>query len=282
VPRFQSRLNWCARLALAAIGLAATGANADQLPLWEAGAGIGIFNLAQYRGSNQYKTWVLPVPYVLYRGDILKVDERRMRGSFFRSDRVEVDLSLYGSPPVKDNNARQGMPDLDATVEIGPALNGKLYRSDDHKTGLELRLPVRGVIATDLSHFEYVGLVFQPNLSLDLHDPAGFKDWNLGLFASLVYTDRSYNRFFYQVDPVFATAGRPAYSPGGGYAGTQYIAALSRRYQRFWVGGFAKWDSMGGAAFAGSPLVTAQNNFSYGIAVAWVFDESKTKVEADR
>jgi MipA family protein len=267
---------------LALAGLAATSANADQLPLWEAGAGVGVLNLAQYRGSNQYKTWVLPIPYVYYRGDILRVDERRMRGSFFRSDRVEVDLSIYGSPPVKDNEARRGMPDLDATLEIGPALNISLHRSDDHKEKLELRLPARAVVATDLSHFKYVGWVFQPNLSLDVRDPAGLKDWNLGLFASLVYADRSYNRFFYQVDPTFATAERPAYSPGGGYAGTQHIAALSRRYQNFWIGGFAKWDSVRSAAFANSPLVTAQSNFSYGIAIAWVFDESRTKVEADR
>jgi MipA family protein len=268
--------------ALACAGLTAADAGADTLPLWEAGAGIGVLDFAQYRGSNQYKIWVLPLPYLVYRGDFLKMDDRRMRGSFFRSDRVEVDLSVYGSPPVKDNDARRGMPDLDATLEIGPALNVGLYRSDDRKEKLELRLPVRAVIATDLSHADYVGLVVQPNLSFDVRDPAGFKDWNLGLFGSLVYTDRSYNRFFYQVAPEFATAARSAYSPGGGYAGTQTIVALSTRYQRLWVGGFAKWDSVRGAAFANSPLVTAQNNFSYGIAVAWVFDESRTKVEADR
>lgn len=270
------------RPVLIALGLTAGLGHAEQLPQWEAGAGLGVTTLAHYRGANQYRTWVLPVPYIVYRGDTVKLDERRLHGRFFDTDRVELDFSLGGSPPVRNNEARAGMPDLDATLEIGPSLDLFLYRSPDRKRTLELRLPVRKVIASDFSHITHVGWIFQPNLNLDIKDTPGERGWNLGLQAGLLYTDRGYNRYFYAVDPAFATPGRPAFDAAGGYAGTTAIVALSKRYPAFWVGGFAKWDSVSGAVFSDSPLVKATQNFTAGFAMAWILNESTAKVETAR
>ena len=256
-------------------------AHADQVPLWEAGAGLSVIRLADYRGANEYRTWVLPVPYLIYRGDFLKADERRIRGQFFQSGRVEMDLSFFGAPPARNNEARQGMPDLDATLEVGPAVNVALFRSEDGMETLELRLPVRTAIALDLPHAKNVGWILQPNLNLDVHD-VFCRGWDFGVLGGPLYTDRSYNQYFYGVDPAFATAERPAFNPSGGYAGTQFIASLSRRYGRLWIGGFAKLDSVRGAVFADSPLVKSQQNFSGGFAVSWVFGQSRATVEADR
>ena len=263
------------------ICLAAHFACAEQLPLWEAGAGIGATSLPHYRGSDQSRTWVLPVPYFTYRGEFLKVDDRRFRGLFFDSDKVEVELSLSGSPPAKDNDARSGMPDLDPTLEIGPSLNVALLRSKNGMEKLELRLPVRIAIASDFPHLRYIGWVFQPNLSLDFKNALGNRGWNLGLQSSLIYTDRRYNQYFYAVDPIFATPDRPAFNPGGGYGGPALLAAVSKRFPSFWVGAFAKWDSVGGAVFADSPLVKTRTNLSGGLAVSWIFSASTTKVEAE-
>ena len=253
---------------------------ADQLPLWEAGAGIGATTLPHYRGSNQSQTWVLPVPYLAYRGEFLKADDRRYRGLFFNSDKVELEFSLSGSPPVKDNDARRGMPDLDPTLEIGPSLNIALYRSSNGMERLEMRLPVRTVFSSDFSHVRQAGWVFQPNLSLDFKNALGNRGWNLGLQGSLIYADRRYNRYFYAVDPMFIDTDRPAYDPGGGFGGINLIAAVSKRFPDFWVGAFAKWDSIAGAVFADSPLVKARSNYSGGFAIAWILGASSTKVEA--
>jgi hypothetical protein len=174
------------------------------------------------------------------------------------------------------------MPDLDPTLEIGPSLNFFLFRSEDKKRRLELRLPVRAVIASDFSHVRSAGWVFQPNLNLDVRDPLGYQGWNLGLLGGPLFSDRRYNRYFYAVDPAFATADRPAYTAGGGYAGTQFIAALSKRHRDFWAGGFVKWDTLNNAAFADSPLVKTRQYFAAGFAVAWILGESKTTVEATR
>jgi outer membrane scaffolding protein for murein synthesis (MipA/OmpV family) len=260
--------------------LGASLVHAEQLPLWEAGVGIAATTLPHYRGSDQSKTWVLPVPYLVYRGEEIKVDDRRFRGLFFDSDRVELEFSLSGSPPVKDDNARRGMPDLDPTLEIGPSLNIALYRSDNRMERLEVRLPVRTVFSSDFSHVRHAGWIFQPNLSLDFKNVLGNRGWNLGLQSSLIYTDRRYNQYFYAVDPIFATADRPAYNPSGGFGGMNLLAAVSKRFPGFWVGGFAKWDSVAGAVFADSPLVKTRSNLSGGFAIAWIFSGSTTKVEA--
>ena len=241
--------------------------------------GIGATTLPHYRGSDQSRTWVLPVPYLVYRGESLKVDDdRRLRGLF--GEGVELEFSLNGSPPAKDNDARRGMPDLDATLEIGPSLNIALFRSENGMEKLELRLPVRTVIATDLSHFRHIGWIFQPNLSLDFKNVLGNRGWKLGLQGSLIYTDRRYNQYFYAVDPIFATAVRPAFNPSGGFGGTNLLAAVSKRFPGFWVGGFAKWDSVTGAVFADSPLVKTRSNLSGGFAIAWILGASSAKVEA--
>jgi outer membrane scaffolding protein for murein synthesis (MipA/OmpV family) len=266
------------------LGLATANARSEQLPLWELGVGAAALSFPDYRGSNERQFWLLPFPYIVYRGEFLQADDRRMRGLFFKTDRLEVDVSINGSVPVDSakNNARRGMPDLDATLEIGPALNLKLMESSDRKTRMELRLPVRVVLASDFSYVRQVGWVFQPNLSVDIRDPLGNPGWNLGLLAGPIVSDQRYHRYFYAVEPAFATATRPAYSPGGGYAGTQLIAALSKRYREFWVGGFVKWDTLNGAAFADSPLVKDKQGVAAGFSIAWILGESKTRVETER
>jgi MipA family protein len=259
-------------------------AQAELLPLWEAGAGPAVVNLPDYRGADQGRTWVLPFPYLVYRGEFLKAEERRVRGLFFKTDRVEFDVSVNAQPPVDSNknDARRGMPDLDAIIELGPSLNFSLLRTAGRKTEVELRLPVRAAFATDFSHVDFAGWVSDPNLSVDVRDPLGQVGWKFGVLGGVVYSDRRYNQYYYAVDPAFSTPGRPAYNPGGGYAGTQLIVALSKRFPGYWVGGFARWDTLNHAVFVESPLVKTRHYFAAGVAVAWIFGESDTKVEAPR
>ena len=264
--------------------ICAAPARAEPLPLWEAGAGAAVVSLPDYRGADQGRAWVLPFPYIVYRGEVLKADERRVRGLFFERERFELDISANLQPPADsgDNRARQGMPDLDALVEIGPSLNLALHRSPDRRTQVELRLPVRAAFATDFSYVDFAGWTFTPNLNVDFRDTLGHPGLKSGILVGPVFSDRRYNRFYYSVDPPFATPERPAYNPAGGYAGTQMIATLSKRFPRFWVGGFARWDTLNGAVFEDSPLVKSRHYFAAGIAVAWMIGESKTLVEATR
>jgi outer membrane scaffolding protein for murein synthesis (MipA/OmpV family) len=270
-----------AAVASALVGAMPRSARAAEWPLWEAGAAIAVLDFPDYRGSDQRHTLVLPFPYLVYRGDFFKADRESLRGQFYKDNRLDLHLSVNGSIPVdsSDNSARRGMPDLDPTLEIGPNLTLMLRRSDT--THLNLRLPVRAVIATDLSHAHDVGWVFQPQINVDFCDRFPGPGWNLGFAAGPLFGTKRYHNYYYGVAPEFATAERPAYEAGGGYAGLQGIAALSKRFPSVWVGGFVRLDTLAGATFETSPLVRQNESLAAGIAIAWILGKSRTMVEAE-
>lgn len=251
-------------------------AHAEPLPLWEAGIGAGAISFPDYRGSAKRREYLVPVPVFVYRGEFLQADRERIRGLLFKSDTAEVDISLNGSVPIKsgDNTARQGMPDLDPTLEIGPSLNLKLH--DTASSRLALRLPLRAVIASDFRSMHGAGALANPNFNLDIRAAQG---WRIGLVAGALFADRKYHDYFYGVAPAFAREGRPAYRAPGGYSGAQFVAALSRRFEPVWVAGFLKYDALRGAAFAESPLVEKRTSFAAGIVVTWAFAKSSTLVD---
>ena len=263
--------------------LASAPAAARDEPLWEAGLGVAGLTFPDYRGSDQSRGYALPAPYFVYRGDYLRADRQGLRGKLFNNDRMDVDLSVGASLPVSSskNRAREGMPDLAPSVELGPSFNYTLWREADRRIVVDLRVPLRGAISVERSP-EYIGTQVFPHVNVDVHDPFGYTDWNLGMLAGAVFTDRRYNKYFYSVDPAYATPTRPAYETGGGYAGTQAIVALSKRFPKFWVGGFARYDSLKGARFEDSPLVTSKGYFAAGIAISWILGQSGERVPTDR
>ncbi|MHB1291126.1 MAG: MipA/OmpV family protein, partial [Sulfuricella sp.] len=82
-------IRWSAILLLA-LGLIPLCSHAGDVPLWEAGAGVAVLEFPDYRGSDEKYAYVLPVPYVVYRGEFLKVDRERVRGLFFKTDKAEL------------------------------------------------------------------------------------------------------------------------------------------------------------------------------------------------
>jgi MipA family protein len=263
--------------------LAAFPAFAEQLPLWEAGAGVAAISLPDYRGADTSRTYLLPAPYFVYRGEFLKADRNGVRSTLFNTDRVELNLSLNATLPVssKNNAARQGMSSLRPTVELGPTLSLNLWKAPSGKMKLDLRTPLRTAVTMESSPRQ-IGWLFAPNLNLDVRDPFGMAGWNLGMLAGPNFQSRRYNDYFYSVGAADATAARPRYDAPGGYAGSQFTAAVSRRFERTWVGAFLRYDTLGGASFEDSPLVQRKNAVSAGVAITWVFGQSSTMVEATR
>jgi len=270
--------NACLPLALA-MTLASPAVHAKEEPLWEAGFGVAAISFPDYRGSSHRRTYALPAPYFVYRGDLFKADRYGVRGIFFKTDRMDLNLSVGASLPVdsSDNSVRAGMPDLEPSFELGPSLEYTLWRSADRDTRVDLRMPVRGAITLE-SNPQYVGTQFFPNVNVDFSRPFGFEGWNLGMLGGAVFTDSRYNRYYYGVPVQFATATRPAYEPGGGYAGLQFVTALSKRFPKFWVGGFVRYDTLSGAEFAASPLVTSKRYVAGGFGISWIFAESSARV----
>jgi MipA family protein len=271
----------CALLSLAVLATAVTSpARADQKPLWEFGLGAGMFVFNDYRGSNTTHAYPIPVPYFVYRGEIFKSDQEGLRGRLFHLDRVELNLSISGTTPVRNDSARHGMPDLRPTLEMGGSLNVHLWRSSDERFKLDLRLPARAALTVEASP-RMIGVFVEPHLNLDIAQFRGSEGWKLGLLAGPLFADRRYNDYFYTVSPQYATADRPAYEAHGGYAGTQTLVSLTRRFPGHWCGFFVRHDTLGGASFASSPLVKTNSYWSGGFGVIWVIRRSSQNVERD-
>jgi len=256
-----------------AAAMAPPALRAAELPLWELGIGAGLLSLPHYRGSDQTHTWLLPVPYAVYRGEIFRADRDGARARLLESERLKLDLSVAASPPTRsrDNRAREGMPDLAPTVELGPNLNLTLHRAAGWK--LDFRLPVRAV-ATVERQVQGLGWTASPVLNLDI-DRAG---WNLGLQAGATWSSRRLNAYFYDVADDQVLPDRPAYRAAQGYAGWQATVALSRRFANHWTGLFVRWDSVGGAVFDDSPLVRRRDAVWLGVAWSWIGWQSEQRV----
>lgn len=248
-------------------------------PLWEFGLGAGAVAFEDYRGSNTVHAYPVPVPYFLYNGKFLKADREGVRGTLFNQDRLEINLSFNLTTPVRNDRIRSGMPDLRSTVEAGPSFDLHLFRSDDEKIKFDLRMPSRAAMTVEASP-KIIGWTFTPRFNLDIGDPFGVVGWNLGLLAGPLFADRRYENYFYSVAPQFATATRPEFQASGGYAGTETLAALSRRFPKFWLGAYMRYDSLAGASFIDSPLVQTRRYWTAGFGFAYMLRQSARMVQA--
>lgn len=253
-------------------------------PLWELGVGFAALLLPDYRGSNEYRFYPLPYPYFVYRGDVLKVDENKISGRIFKTDRILLDVSIYGYVPVKasNNTAREGMPDLDPTFEIGPAIKINILESKEDKYRLNLTLPVRAVFSTNFSSVSREGWVFSPRINFEKDNVIPQTGLNLGISAGPMFADRGYHEYFYTVNPAYATISRPAYSAGGGYSGSTLSIGLDKAYKQFIFSTFVSTDFLQGAVFENSPLVKRSTSFMTGISLTWVFLKSAKIVTTEK
>ena len=255
-------------------------AAAEEKPLWELGFGFFALTSPDYRGSDESRSYLLPFPYVTYRGDIIKVDRSGIYSRLFETDRVHLDLSADGSVPADSskNSARQGMPDLDATFEIGPVLEVCLWASCSGDLKLQFRLPVRAVLSTDFSSIDGRGVSTHPNLNFDIKNIGPGGGWNFGMAAGPLYATERYHDYYYEVATLYATSTRPAYDARGGYSGSRLTLALSKRFKHIWVGAFTRYDSLSGVKFEDSPLLRRDHSFMAGLSVAWIFATSEQMV----
>lgn len=256
--------------------------HAEQKPLWEFGLGVGALEFPDYRGSDDIEVFPVPVPYFVYRGRFLKADRDGLRGKLFDRELVELHLSVNATIPVdsEDNAARRGMPDLEPTFEIGPSLELHLWRSADRDVKLDLVMPLRVPITIESSP-RSLQWVFAPRLNIDFDDVGGHDGWEFGAGVGPVFAADRFHDYFYSVPARFATPQRPAYRADGGYSGMHVLAALSKRFPKYWVGAFLRYDWLGGAEFEDSPLMRRRNYLAGGFGIAWMIGESKRTVESE-
>jgi MipA family protein len=245
-------------------------------PLWEAGFGLSALTLPAYKGSDEQTQLLLPTPFLVYRGEHLRIDRSAVRNVWAEGPRHELDLSLGAAPPVKSGEiqAREGMENLDPTFELG--LSWKYYFVDANDQRLSWRLPIRHVVASNFQHAHSAGWVAAPVLAYE----QGFTDeysWRLSAQISAAWATSRHHRYFYDVEPEEARPDRPTYQAHGGYNGRYLLLGATRRFNQWWFGSFVRWDDLNDVAYADSPLVRQKQNVWIGISfsrIQWQSSEA--------
>lgn len=270
-------------LCLLLIPTAIPALHAQTLPRWELGVGLGVLNLPYYRGSDIYKNYATPFPYLVYRGERLNIDRSGIQGHLFRSDRIKLDLSVAAGIPVSSDgdSPRVGMPDLDTTIELGPSLELNLWRNADRRQLLWLKLPLRSAHSIGGDGFlKHRGGTFSPFLEIEAKS-GPHERWKVSISVGPLYADRDYHNYFYEVLPQYVTATRGEYRASGGYSGARTtVAARLNITAKLRLGAFARFDTLKNAEFEESPLVSTKHYRAVGLALIWMFSESEEQVKS--
>jgi len=262
-------------LALAAPAFAQS-ADERSLPLWEAGVGAFGVTTPAYPGADDRNGRVLALPFLLYRGEVLRADQSGVGARLFRSDKVEFDIGLAGALPSDsdDVEAREGMPDLGTLFEFGPRLKIKL--ADLSPTSrLRAELPLRAVIEAR-GGLRRQGWTFEPRLAYELRAPRA--PWAFEASASVVFGDQRLNRYFYEVASQYATTSRPAYQADAGLVLARLgLFATRQMNPDLRLFGFVRYESYAGSANRDSPLHQQNSGASAGIGFAWTLARSSRR-----
>lgn len=251
---------------------------ADQpaLPLWEAGLiGINVNQLA-YPGSDQLVRRNFVLPYLIYRGDILRADRNNVGLRAFKTDALELDMGFAGSLGSSDDDitVREGMDDLGILVEAGPRLRWTLSE-DFFGATVRADFPLRAVFDLDDS-LRYSGVSFEPGLNADLITAAQ-TFYSFGVSA--LFGNERLNDYFYQVSEADVTAQRPFYDAQAGLIALRGSASVGKKFSDKWRGfGFARYEWTQGAKNANSPLLVQTGGWSFGVGITYIWAESARKV----
>lgn len=261
-------------LILAGLALLGTRALASEPALphieWRVGAAMAGLSFPAYRGSNERTQWLLPLPVFSVRTERIELGRSGANLSLFDHGALRIRLSASGSLPVDSDEVplREGMPDLDPSFEIGPALYLELPRYGHWQ--LQPELLMRSVFATDLRRFTDLGWVFQPRLTLIRRETMNeARSVTLRLNSGPMFATRAYHQYFYGVAPVHARAGRPAYEADSGFSGWSSSAALTSRIGRLGVTTYLSYENLESASFADSPLLEQEHYWLLGFIVSW-------------
>lgn len=250
----------------------------DQLPLWEIGIGAGVASLPQYMGSNERYTFPAAFPYIIYRGNRLRIDRDGINRKLFGVEGLALNLSLgFGLPVRNSNRARAGMPKLHFNGQIGPRIDWEFARTQD--TSWMLRLPARAVID---SSGHYLGWLADPDVRLRMRNLDRDNRLEMRIQAGLLYGSKRYHDAYYTVLPQYVTATRPAYQARGGLHSLTLRVSLTYRYSRkLSLYTAVRVRDMHPGVVANSPLVKQPMYVMGMVGMTWSLWESKRMMPAD-
>jgi len=247
-------------------------------PLWEAGVALIGVNGPDYPAANTRRWRGALAPIVIYRGPWLKMDDEGVRGRMLQSGNLRIDFSGSAGFNASSNGARAGMPDLDYLFQIGPQAVYQVPLGDGQD--LSAHLKVRAVFSTDIRHTNGRGMAVEQELRWTRR---GWPDASSQVLAGAQFTwgSERLHDYFYQVDPAYATATRPAYDARAGYFGSSLRAGIVRRLTpTLSATAGASANFHGGAANEDSPLFQKRTTAGVLFALIWTPWQSNARVAA--
>ena len=246
-------------------------------PLWEVGGfAVGVSQQA-YPGSDQQVSRALALPYFVYRGEVLRADRDTLGLRAFKTPTFELDVGFGGALGASSDSidARRGMRDLGTMVELGPRLKWNLGAAPGGGRW-RAEFPLRA--AFDLSDgAAHRGWAFEPELVYERRSDSG---WAYSASIGAIVADRKLAGTFYDVSAAEATLLRPAYAARSGLVGWRLGTSVSRSLGADWrLFGFARVDSVAGAANQHSPLVrqTTGTTVGVGLTYTWLRSAERAK-----
>lgn len=256
---------------------------------WEVGIAGGSLQAPAYPSSSVKNERSFAVPWFIYRGPRVRLQDGGVKVIAVESDRLTVDVSLGGSLNADSSKTplRSGMPDLDYLFELGPKLEYRFFdRSHGFadNSGAELRsrltaeVALRGVIATDFSSARSRGFVLNTELGYRYRGLFGARS-ALSLSLNSVWATEKLMDYFYQVDEAFVSASRPQFDAGSGYLGSSLSIGMSRKFGKRLLGfaGVTRAFAQG-SANADSPLFERDATTSLAVGLSWSFWRSDATV----
>ena len=102
--------------------------------------------------------------------------------------------------------------------------------------------------------------------------------WRLSVSGSAILADRKLADTFYGVTPAQAIAGRPAYEAKAGLVALRLATGFLRELSPDWrLFGFARVDTVQGAANRDSPLVRQTTGATVGLGVSYTWLRSSSR-----
>lgn len=244
-------------------------------PLWELGFGAGVLDAPDYPGADQRQMRTLALPYVVYRGEVLRIgDGQSARAVAATGQRYELSLSFDAAFDAnsEDNRAREGMTDLDYLFELGPRWSYRLLETGPAASGhgeLDLSLQVRAVLSTNLDSLSHRGYVAEPMLRYR-HNELLSGSLDLAVTLRPVWADQKLQGYFYDVSDADSRPDRPAFHARAGYFGTHLnISATWHLSERLRVFGGLQTLWQNGNGNNSSPLFRDSPGIGAGAGFTW-------------
>lgn len=252
---------------------------ASELPRYEFGVFGGAGTLEDYPGADHSTFRYLLFPAFIYRGDIVRTDRGGASAKFFKTKTTLIDLSFGASFPAssKNNDAREGMPDLDWLGEIGPRVTYTFFK--DSEKSLKLMLPLRYVFSTNFRHTQQRGFRISPQMSYQFKNSKLIDNQTYFLSVAMNTGSQLLQEYFYGVTPEFKTGQRESYRAKNGYMGSSAFVGTVFTVKGLTVFTGLQYKNYSNSANTSSPLFKKKENTTFILGFSYFFYKSKEMIK---